>query len=69
MQLLKTEPWLMSFSFCKKNAGEFPKAVPMDGIPAAIGDGYAEGIFYRAGEQIKGLAEMVLEKRRLQSPL
>ena len=34
------------------NADEFPNAVPMNDIPAGIGDSYVDGVFYRDGERI-----------------
>lgn len=34
------------------NAHEFPNAVPMNDIPAGIGDSYADGAFYRDGERL-----------------
>ena len=34
------------------NASEFPNAVPMNDVPAAIGDSYSDGVFYRDGEKV-----------------
>ncbi|MBE5925582.1 MAG: hypothetical protein E7270_01120 [Lachnospiraceae bacterium] len=34
------------------NASDFPNAVPLDDVPASIGDEYIDGIFYRNGERI-----------------
>lgn len=34
------------------NASDFPNAVPLNDIPASIGDEYIDGIFYRNGEKI-----------------
>lgn len=42
------------------NAADFPTAVPMGDVPAAIGDSYANGVFYREGEPVLTLAEQVL---------
>lgn len=42
------------------NAADFPTAVPMGDVPAAIGDTYADGVFYRDGEPVLTLGEQVL---------
>lgn len=34
------------------NAGVFSNAYPTDGLPVAIGDTYADGKFYRNGEEV-----------------
>ena len=34
------------------NASDFPNAVPMNDIPAGIGDEYIDGIFYHNNERI-----------------
>ena len=34
------------------NAGEFPNAVKLDGIPAQIGDAYADSLFTRDGKTL-----------------
>ncbi len=34
------------------NADDFPNAVPMNDVPAMIGDTYADGFFYSDGERI-----------------
>lgn len=39
------------------NADDFPAAVPMGDVPAAIGDTYTDGVFYRAGERVLTPAE------------
>lgn len=39
------------------NAADFPTAVPMGDVPAAIGDSYADGVFYRGGERVLTPAE------------
>lgn len=39
------------------NAGDFPAAVPMGDVPAAIGDTYADGVFYRDGKPVETLAQ------------
>lgn len=39
--------WLYS-----SNAHEFPGAVPVNDVPADIGDTYVDGVFYRNGERV-----------------
>lgn len=39
------------------NAADFPTAVPMGDVPAAIGDTYADGVFYREGQPVETLAQ------------
>lgn len=39
------------------NAGDFPTAVPMGDVPAAIGDSYTDGVFYRDGKPVETLAQ------------
>ena len=34
------------------NASDFPNAVPLNDIPAGIGDEYIDGMFYRNNEKI-----------------
>ena len=41
------------------NASDFPAAVPMSDIPAAIGDTYADGVFYRNGERVLTVQEQM----------
>ena len=41
------------------NAAEFPGAVPMGGIPAAIGDTWDGEHFYRNGERVLTFVEQV----------
>lgn len=41
------------------NASEFPSAVPLGDIPAAIGDTYSGGAFYRDGERVLSIAEQL----------
>ncbi len=40
-------------SIRRSQAAEFPDCVPMNDIPAGIGDTYADGKFYRGGKQVK----------------
>lgn len=35
------------------NADDFPAAVPADGVAVLAGDAYADGVFYRNGEEVK----------------
>ena len=42
-----------------KNAENFPNAVPMSNIPAAIGDTYTDGVFYRNGERVLTIVEQL----------
>lgn len=42
-----------------KNASDFPNAVPMNDIPAAIGDTYTDGVFYRDGERVLTMQEQM----------
>ncbi len=39
------------------NAAEFPDAVPLNGIPAGIGDTWDGTDFYRGGEKLLTLAQ------------
>lgn len=41
------------------NASDFPGAVPLGDVPAAIGDTYADGVFWRDGERVLSLAEQL----------
>lgn len=41
------------------NAADFPSAVPLGDIPAAIGDTYSGGAFYRDGERVLSIAEQL----------
>lgn len=43
------------------NATDFPNAVPLGDVPAAIGDTYADGAFWRGGEHVLSLAEQIAE--------
>lgn len=43
------------------NAHEFPDCVPVNDIPAEIGDTYTDGNFYRSGEIVKSAAMRVAE--------
>ena len=41
------------------NASDFPNAVPLGDVPAAIGDTYADGAFWHGGERILSVAEQL----------
>lgn len=41
------------------NAADFPGAVPLGDIPAAIGDTYANGVFWRGGVHVLSVAEQL----------
>lgn len=43
------------------NAADFPGAVPLGDVPAAIGDTYADGVFYRDGDRVLSVAEQLAE--------
>ena len=34
------------------NTDDFPEAIPTGDVPVAIGDAYADGVFYRNGERV-----------------
>lgn len=42
------------------NANEFPDAVPMNDVPAGIGDSFIDGVFYRDGEKVLTEAEQAM---------
>lgn len=42
-----------------QNAADFPNAVAMGDVPAAIGDRYTDGVFYRDGERVLTLQEQM----------
>lgn len=46
------------------NAGDFPAAVPCGDYPVAIGDAYADGVFYRNGERLLTPVEQAQEAAR-----
>ena len=43
------------------NANDFPDCVAVDDRPVQIGDAYQDGIFYRAGEMVKGPYELLAD--------
>ena len=42
------------------NAADFPNAVPIGDVPAAIGDTYADGAFWRGEERVLSIAEQLM---------
>ena len=51
-------------SLRKSQAKEFPDCVPMNDIPAGIGDTYSDGLFYRDGAELKSMAQLLEEARK-----
>lgn len=45
----------------RRNASNFQDAVPCGDTPVAIGDTYADGVFYRDGERVLTAAEEYAE--------
>ena len=41
------------------NAADFPDAVSLGDVPAAIGDAYADGAFYRDGVRVLSVSEQL----------
>ena len=52
-------------SIRRTQAHEFPDCVPLNDIPAGIGDTYADGIFYRDGIEIKSAAQELAEAQEI----
>ena len=48
-------------SLRKSQAHEFPDCVPLNDIPAGIGDTYSDGLFYRNGVEIKSITKQLSE--------
>ena len=42
------------------NAEDFPSAVPLGDVPAAIGDAYTDGAFYRDGVKVLTAVEQAV---------
>jgi hypothetical protein len=42
------------------NAADFSNAVPLGDVPAAIGDAYADGAFWRDGERVLTAVEQAV---------
>ena len=43
------------------NADEFPDCVIVDDRPVQIGDAYQDGVFFRAGEMVKGPYDLLAD--------
>ena len=52
-------------SLRKSQADEFPDCIPLNDIPAGIGDTYSDGLFYRNGEQVKSTAQLLGEANEI----
>lgn len=52
-------------SIRRSQAHEFPDCVPMNDIPAGIGDTYAGGRFYRDGVEVKSSAQELAEAQEI----
>lgn len=52
-------------SIRRSQAHEFPDCVPLNDIPAGIGDTYADGKFYRDGVEIKSTAQELAEANEI----
>ena len=52
-------------SLRKSQANEFPDCVPMNDIPAGIGDTYSDGLFYRDGEEVKSVSQQLAEANEI----
>lgn len=52
-------------SIRQAQAHEFPDCVPMNDIPAGIGDTYEDGRFYRDGVEVKSLAQELAEAQEI----
>lgn len=52
-------------SIRQAQAHEFPDCVPMNDIPAGIGDTYEDGRFYRDGMEVKSLAQELAEAKEI----
>lgn len=48
-----------------QQAHEFPDCVPLNDIPAGIGDTYEDGKFYRDGAEIKSAAQELAEAQEI----
>ncbi len=52
-------------SIRQAQAHEFPDCVPMNDIPAGIGDTYEDGKFYRDGVEVKSPAQQLAEANEI----
>ena len=49
-------------SLCYCQAFSFPNAVPMNDIPAIIGDQYLDGVFYRDGSALISDTDLLVSR-------
>lgn len=56
-------------SIRQAQAHEFPDCVPMDDIPAGIGDTYEDGKFYREGVEVKSPAQELAQANEIMAIL
>ena len=52
-------------SIRQAQASEFPDCVPLNDIPAGIGDSYANGRFYRDGVEVKSPVQELAEAQEI----
>lgn len=52
-------------SIRRSQAHEFPDCVPLNDIPAGIGDTYADGKFYNDGVEVKSTAQQLTEAEEI----
>lgn len=52
-------------SIRRSQAHEFPDCVPLNDIPAGIGDAYSDGKFHREGVEIKSPAQELAEAQEI----
>lgn len=52
-------------SLRKSQAHEFPDCVPLNDIPAGIGDTYSDGLFYRDGVELKSVSQQLAEANEI----
>lgn len=56
-------------SIRQAQAHEFPDCVPMNDIPAGIGDTYEDGKFYREGVEVKSPVQKLAEANEIMAIL
>ncbi|MBQ2977621.1 MAG: hypothetical protein IJE17_09035, partial [Clostridia bacterium] len=52
-------------SLRKSQESEFPDCVPLNDIPAGIGDTYSDGLFYRDGVELKSVSQQLAEANEI----
>ena len=50
-----------------KNAADFPGAVPLNGVPAGMGDTYQNQAFYRNGEKLLSYSELFSQQVQMRT--